>query len=141
MAFTYSGDPASSDRDLVRFLIGDVTSTSALYQDAEIDAIIATAASPHWAAVSLVDTAIARFAYKADRSIDGLSVRYSSVVSSLKTLREALVRQAETATSGGRPGAAIYIGGLSEAERDTDELNTALSQPAFRRNQFSNETG
>ncbi len=42
MAFTYSGDPSSSDRDYIRFAIGDTNSNTPILQDAEIDYVVNT---------------------------------------------------------------------------------------------------
>ena len=40
MAFTYGGNPATSELDALRFAIGDTDATSPLLQDAEIQYII-----------------------------------------------------------------------------------------------------
>ena len=37
MTWSYSGDPASSDRDAIRFYIGDTDTTLQLLQDEDID--------------------------------------------------------------------------------------------------------
>jgi hypothetical protein len=40
MSFSYSGNPGTSPRDQVRFLIGDVTATPQSLQDAEVDYLL-----------------------------------------------------------------------------------------------------
>ena len=40
MTFTYSGDPSTSTRNKVRFLINDTDSTDALFSDEELDYLI-----------------------------------------------------------------------------------------------------
>lgn len=40
MAWTYSGNPASSARDALRFLIGDTNSAEPIMQDEELDYLI-----------------------------------------------------------------------------------------------------
>ena len=40
MAFTYSGNPSSSDADFVRFAIGDTNASAPILQDAEIGYIV-----------------------------------------------------------------------------------------------------
>lgn len=42
MTWSYSGDPSTSDRDSLRFLIGDTDSNDQLLQDEELDYILAT---------------------------------------------------------------------------------------------------
>lgn len=137
MTFSYSGDPAASDLDNVRFLIGDTAADGALYSNEEIAAVLARPLSSRRAAISLVDIAIARFARKIDRSIDGLTVKYSQVVANLKELREALVRD-DAAGALGAAGGGFYAGGMDVAEGALDAANTTRTQPAFRRNQFPN---
>lgn len=45
MAFTYSGDPASSMLDYLRFILGDTNEAAPILQDAELQYIIDTSAS------------------------------------------------------------------------------------------------
>jgi len=40
MTFTYSGDPTTSTRNKVRFLLNDTTSTDVLFSDEELDYLI-----------------------------------------------------------------------------------------------------
>ena len=42
MAFTYDGNPGASERDFIRFTIGDTKEATAVLQDAEIEYIIDT---------------------------------------------------------------------------------------------------
>src|SRR5262245_53369106 len=49
-AWSYSGNPASSARDMVRFLIADIDPQSQQLNNAEIDAILAVEPRPHFAA-------------------------------------------------------------------------------------------
>ena len=42
MAFTYSGNPAGSDLDYLRFMLGDTHESGAIFQDAELAYIIAS---------------------------------------------------------------------------------------------------
>lgn len=46
MAWSYSGNPASSDRDKARFLIGDVTQSPASITDEEFQYLISEAPEP-----------------------------------------------------------------------------------------------
>ena len=60
MTFTYSGDPGSSTRDLVRFLITDTNSADPYFQDAELDYLITTWGNGYTAAIEAVRTLIGR---------------------------------------------------------------------------------
>lgn len=54
--WSYSGNPASSARDMVRFLIGDIELGDQQVNNAEIDAILAVEARPHFAAARCART-------------------------------------------------------------------------------------
>ncbi len=54
--WTYSGNPASSPRNMVRFLIGDIEQGDQQINDAEIDAILAVEGRPHFAAATCART-------------------------------------------------------------------------------------
>lgn len=69
MAFTYSGNPGSSTRDLVRFLISDTDSTDPMFQDAEIDYLVTLwGADGYGAAIAAVRTLIGRDANLSSQS-------------------------------------------------------------------------
>src|SRR6266508_3786304 len=54
--WSYSGNPASSPRNMVRFLIGDIEQGDQQINDAEIDAILAVEGRPHFAAATCART-------------------------------------------------------------------------------------
>jgi hypothetical protein len=61
MAFTYSGNPGSSTRDLVRFLISDTDADEPYFQDSEIDYLITIWGSDGYtAAIAAVRTIMGR---------------------------------------------------------------------------------
>lgn len=79
MAWTYSGDPASSTRDAVRFLIGDTDSTDQLLQDAEITYVISeSGGSVYQAAHDAAYAVASKFSRMAtSKSVGDLSLSYS----------------------------------------------------------------
>lgn len=83
MAFTYSGNPGSSDRDAVRFLIQDTDSTDPLMQDAEIDWLLAQVTNVYQAAHDACYALGAKYARLADQSKSvgdlSLSLSYGSM--------------------------------------------------------------
>ena len=77
MAWTYSGDPSSSDRDKVRFLIGDTDTNNQLLQDAEITFLLNQWNSDAYvAAAHACDALAAKFSAKSDysKSVGDLSI-------------------------------------------------------------------
>ena len=58
MSCSYSGDPASSDNDAVRFLLQDTDCTSNIFEDEEIAWVLTQEANIYMAAACLLDTAV-----------------------------------------------------------------------------------
>lgn len=78
MAWTYSGDPTSSQRDATRFIIGDTDESDQLLQDAEIDYMILTHGTARLVASECCLAIAAKFARLMSRSIGGLSADFSA---------------------------------------------------------------
>lgn len=94
----YSGDPATSPRDEVRFLIGDTTQPFKL-DDAEVDYLLAKwlplYASTYFVA-SVAARALARgYAGMPTVSADGVSVDFASLVTTYNALADSLRSQYE----------------------------------------------
>lgn len=80
MTFTYSSDPSTSTRNKVRFLINDVDSTDALFNDAELDYLIAEWVDVYEICRAACETLAARFNRLADstsKSVGDISVSES----------------------------------------------------------------
>lgn len=81
MTFTYSGDPSTSTRNYVRFLINDTDSTDPLFTDEELNYVISEAGSNAYkAARECAEILIARFSRLADsssKSVGDISVSES----------------------------------------------------------------
>lgn len=122
MAWSYSGNPASSVRDEVRFLIGDTDENSQQLQDEEIDYIATNAPDtgalyPNVAAAALAASALAaRYAKLIDKTVGSLSISYSQKFQQYTSLATSLNTQAGVATKAvGIPqlggGGRTYLGG------------------------------
>lgn len=77
MAWTYSGDPNSSDRDMVRFLIADTDTDDQKLSDAEIDAFLGTNDTVQYAALVCVKYLVTKYARECDYKIGPESVTAS----------------------------------------------------------------
>jgi hypothetical protein len=75
--WTYSGDPSASDRDAVRFRIGDTDEAEPLLADAEIDWLLAEQGTVLPAAIEACRAIAARYARKCDKSVGPVSISYS----------------------------------------------------------------
>jgi len=80
MSFTYSNDPSTSTRNKVRFLINDVDSNDPLFNDAELDYLIAEWSNVYETCRAACETLVARFSRLADstsKSVGDISVSES----------------------------------------------------------------
>ena len=79
MTWTYSGNPSSTDRDAVRFLVADTVSSDPLITDEEIAYLLALYTEPPHAAVGAARAIAAKFSREADqaRGIGDLSLNES----------------------------------------------------------------
>lgn len=127
MAFTYDGNPAASERDAVRFLVGDTDPTEPLLGDAEIEWVITTwEAKGHvyFYASVCAEIIAARFARETTISADGQTVSMSELQEKYLRLAQTLNSQYEQLLAS---GVGIHAGGMSAGEhRDGDLLPLAF---------------
>ncbi len=76
MAWTYSGDPASSTRDKVRFLCGDTDTNDQQLNDAEIAFLISEWTGAYLAAANACDAIASKFQRQSDysKSVGDMSI-------------------------------------------------------------------
>lgn len=123
MTFTYSGDPSTSTRNYVRFLLNDTDSTDVLFSDEELSYVITEwGGDAYDAARECAEILIARFARLADstsKSVGDISVSesYSSKISHYKELANSLL-QRKMRKSPPRPWA------NSDSLKSTDDRTT-----------------
>lgn len=134
MSWNYSGDPASSNLDAVRFLIGDTVSTDQQVSDEEITWLLSTSSSDvSQAAILAIESLIARYArYPASKTVGDLSISYGDRI---KSYRELLTRI--------RSGLSLdlaepFAGGISISDKESRESNTDRVGPHFSRDMFKN---
>jgi hypothetical protein len=136
----YGGDPATSQRDAVRFAYGDTDSTDLLCSDSEIAAALTTEGSVQAAAAAMCEHLARRFAREADKDVGqpgGLTTRYrfsqrSAAFATLgKELRALIITQ-------GSKLAVPIVGGVSRATIDAARGNQDRVGSPFTQNQFDN---
>lgn len=142
MSWTYFTSP-QTDKDRVRLLVGDTDTTDQQMQDEEIYTFLTLEgnASPQTVAASLrqvyraagnVASAIgARYARKVTNSMGRRKQEQETMMAHYLTLAKYLRGRASML------GVAPYAGGLSVAEKETNQENTDLVQPEFQRDMFS----
>jgi len=125
MAFTYTGDPTSSDLDEVRFLVQDTEELEPLFDDSEISYAIAANANNLLAASMLCEVLSVKFAREADQTVGDLVEKLSQrsfMYSSMATVFR---------KRGNMMGAAPYVGGISIAGKKIYTDDTDRVSPSF----------
>jgi hypothetical protein len=137
VAWTYSGNPASSTNDAVRFELGDTESEAPMLEDAEVEYAIsweAKGSPPNQpeilaAAAHCMEALHRRFARRADTVTGSLRIAAAKRATTYKEAAEQLRRRAQGFH-------APFAGGQSEAEKEKRAEEEDLPQPLFRREEF-----
>lgn len=141
MTWTYSGNPASSARDAIRFLIGDTDTTDQLLSDEEIAWVNTEASGTSTATTNLYDaaarccqTVASKLARQADKSIGDLSVSLSQRATAY--LAQADQMKGLAARSGNVP--IPYAGGITWSDKEIDQENPDIFRSWIASGQFEN---
>lgn len=115
MAWSYSGDPSTSDLDLVRFLCGDTEEDMPLLTNEEITYLLSTKGSPQKAAQSCCERILAKLAREVDYTIGPERVEASQRLANYKELLKTLKADTIEATAApiwkpSSPGAGFRVG-------------------------------
>lgn len=130
MAWNYSGDPAASTLDQVRFLIGDTDDTDHLLQDAEIEWLIDVEASVYEAAAVACEQIVVSNRLQ-DKQIDGLRISAGQRADHYNMLADRLRRRGGTFVG-------VFGGGVSLADKRARADASDVRTPAFSVGQFDN---
>lgn len=130
MTWTYTESPATSDRDWVRFEIGDTDTTDQLLSDEEIASLITDRGSKEAAALAAAEGLAAQFARKVTKAVGDLRINYSDLAKQYRELAKSLK------TKAGLRKARPIAGGISISRKDTVEADTDRVKPWAERDQF-----
>lgn len=133
MAWSYSGDPGSSPLDGLRFSIGDTDSALPILSDEELLYILIghnddVATSTIYAMYAI----LSKYARLKDETVGGLQARYSQIYEHYRTLIQE--RLSFNAAANVAPGA-IYCGGISIADKQSNDLDDTTVQSKFKKDQ------
>lgn len=136
MVWSYSGNPALSAKDRVRYLIGDVDSDDQKQTDEEIAWLLTQSPSVYDAASIACEAIAAKYANLMDKTVGSLSIRYSQKHTQYLTLSAVLLaRQNSRASSGAKPfygnkgatnpneGGVIHLDGMTNPGYRVDARN------------------
>jgi hypothetical protein len=133
---TFSYTPGSgTDRDRVRFMVGDTVNLNHLVENEEIDDILSIQPVLSYAAASTADAIAAHFAREADLSIGATSISLSQKAEAYRKLADRLRKSGAGDIPGG-DGTGIAtlgmrVGGISRAERNNFKSDPDVIQPNF----------
>lgn len=105
MAWSYSGDPGTSDKDELRFMVADTDDTVPLLTDEEIGYLISRW-MPRYGSMQMVASVAAasigrKFAGVTSIQADGVSVNVSEISKAYADMAASLRQEAERADIGG----------------------------------------
>lgn len=128
MTATYDAT-LDTNADLVRFLIGDTDVTSPIFQDEEINAVLVINPAPIEAAITMANSAAAKFARRASTTIDGLSVQWKEVSENFRSLAANLKQQANDAPGGlGVPSVSgVSLGVMDGVDSNEDRVKSRFT--------------
>lgn len=124
MSITYSGDPAYSDRDAVRFLLNDTSTSTGRLSDTEIEWLLSQWSNPYLAAAQGARKIAATYTTTTQSKTVGSlskSAGGSAVATAYLDLAKALESQAKSATFS---PVAPYSGGISIADKLLEQADS-----------------
>lgn len=134
MTDTYSGDPASSPKDAVRFWIQD-TAAPWKTSDEEINYVLTLFTNPMLAAANVAKALAAKYAAMPSKKVGDFSISFGELAKNYFALADKLETQAQTF------GLLPYAGGTSIADEKVVANNPDRPRPPFRQDQFDNPNG
>lgn len=132
MAWSFDAS-LSTDKDLVRFKIGDTNTGDQLVANETIQAFLDNGDSVVDASIKCVTAIIAKLAREYDRSEIGMSASRSQAVQHYRDLLKEL--NGELGALGN-----VSFGGDSVSDKDTIEDNDDFKGPLFERDQHTNKS-
>ena len=131
MSWSYS-DSLSTDRDRLRFRIGDVDTNAQLLSNETLDALLTTRPDPTLAAIDAIEGILAKFAREIDRGSLGLGGSRSQKTQFYRDLLKELRAEAARGDTG------AFFGGGSVSGKETIQEDEDKPLTPFRLNQFDN---
>ena len=131
MTWSYN-ENLTTDRDKVRFRIGDTDTDDQLLSNETIDALLVIRNDVVLASIDSVQAILAKFAREIDRQALGLGGPRSQKTTHYENLLKILRAEADKGATG------VFYGGATIAEKDDALADTTKPRPPFRLNQFNN---
>ena len=131
MTWSYD-DSLPTDRDKVRFRIGDTDSEEELLSNETLDALLVIRDDVVLASIDAVQAILAKFAREIDRQALGLGGPRTQKTTHYENLLKVLRAEAEKGSTG------VFYGGATIAAKQAALADTTKPRPPFRIDQFNN---
>jgi hypothetical protein len=130
---TYGGDPSASQKDEVRYLVGDTDMNDPLLGDREIEYFLTGGTGAINAAIRCCEAIAAKFSRRCDESVGQVRMTFSQQRDQYIKLRTDL--QNRLAMTDAQP----YAGGISRSDVQQNDLNTDRVKPDFTKHMMEND--
>lgn len=131
MAWSYDGDPSASNKDAVRWLVGDTDPARKLVSDEEVAYALGDVSNVHAAAALVADAIAAQFSRDSDRQVGDLKISASQKSKQYRQTARMLRRKASLAVS-------PFVGGTSVSDKNSRRDDSDRPQEAFFVGQWDN---
>lgn len=126
MAWSYSNNPASSEKDRVRFLIGDTMKCDPLLEDEEIEYLLDLEGELFKACALACEAIAAKFSRLASEKVGDISVSLNQKADAYHKLSAKFRSRASSIVS-------PYAGGISQTDKEHTQLDSDNTPEVFRR--------
>jgi ribosome maturation protein Sdo1 len=124
MGWSYSGDPSTSDKDAVRYYVGDTNQQRPLLSDEEVQFSVDAFPNQRLAAAMSADAIAAKFTRESDQRVGDISKALSKVADAFRKLAARLRAEA------GKRALARFPA-TSKDWKESRSQDTDLVQPEF----------
>jgi len=127
LTWTYT-NPATSDRDAVRFEIGDTNSADPQITDEEIAYVLAEFSDVVMASIRCCEALIAKYARLVSQGVGSVNVSYSDRIAHYQSVIARLQLRA--------PSTNPFAGGTKVADKEAADEDTGRDAPFFKVGMF-----
>lgn len=126
MTWSYTGNPANSDLDALRFRLGDTDPADQQFSDEELDYLLAEKSTVPLAALEAARQLHFRYSKLVDKTVGDLKISYGQRAGRYKELISQLKRDSVWLS------AMPYAGGIRESDKDSVEEDVDRVKPNFK---------
>jgi len=132
--WSYSGNPANSAKDAVRFEIGDTDQTDPLLQDEEINYFLAQYNNFVLnTAIRCLEAIMAKFSRMVNEAVGGVRIDFTDRIKNMDLMKRAIIQRLATES------ATPYAGGIFVSDEINNLNNPNIILPDFTKHMMEND--